>query len=400
MTFDLFLKEPQAGVPASRQKETPLIIVVSHRNRKYKKSTGISVYPRVYVKGKTKDEGVNDRLRKIRSYLDERLSDVSTPDQIESALSVAREIARTGKDGVSIEERAEMEKKGIPTFSEYLDYWKDRGGTSTRQRKLFKSNIERFMGKNYGWDDIDASFHFRLEQKMMDAGFAVNYQRKTISQLKSVMEEGRKLNYHANLAYKDWKVTHEYPDMIYLTKDEVDRIWSVDLTSSMERKSRDLFILGVYTVARYSDYSRISDDVIHDGMIHFIHQKTSTPVCVPVAPRVREVLDRNGGKAPKISQQKFNENIKEVCRKAGITGPVEYVRSHGAGRIRETKKKYELVTSHTARRTGATLLRLAGASMREIMLIGGWSSEKTLERYLRITREENAEKMRDNPFFR
>ena len=38
MTFDIFLKEPQAGVPASRQKETPLVVVVSHRNRKYKKS--------------------------------------------------------------------------------------------------------------------------------------------------------------------------------------------------------------------------------------------------------------------------------------------------------------------------------------------------------------------------
>lgn len=399
MTFDIFLKEPQAGVPASRQKETPLVVVVSHRNRKYKKSLGISVYPRLFVKGRTKDENVNLILRKVRSYLTETLSDTSTPEQIVYALSVARETARTGKDGVQLEADAERERRGVPTFSEYLEDWKDRGGTSTRQRKLFKANIERFIGTGIGWDDVDDAFHFRLEQKMLDAGFAVNYQRKTVSQLKAVMEEGRKLRYHTNLAYKDWSVTHEYPDMIYLTKDEVDRIWSVELTSSMERKARDLFIVGVYTVARYSDYSRVSDDIIHDGMIHFIHQKTSTPVCVPVAPRVREVLDRNGGSVPKLSQQKFNENIKEVCRKAGITDPVEYVRSHGAGRIRETKKKYELVTSHTARRTGATLLRLAGASMREIMLIGGWSSEKTLERYLRISREENAERMRLNPFF-
>ena len=131
-------------------------------------------------------------------------------------------------------------------------------------------------------------------------------------------------------------------------------------------------------------------------MIHLIHQKTKASVYVPVAPRVREVLDRNGGVAPQLSNQRFNDAIKDVCKEAGICSMVE-VRK---GSKTERKEKYKLVTSHTARRTGATLLRLSGASMREIMLIGGWESEQTLERYLRVTKEENAVKMRNNPFFK
>jgi len=400
MTFDLFLKEPQPGVPAGSQKKTPLLVIVSHRGHKYKKSIGISVHPRQFSKGRTKDEKVNLLLRKVRSYLTETLSDLSSPDDITGALLVARRIASTGMDGADVAEEMAKSSAGIPTFSEYLEGWVSRGGSSVRQRNLFRHNMERFVGADIGWDDVDDAMHFLLETKMQAAGFSVNYQRKTVGQLKSVMEEGRKLRYHTNLAYKDWKVTKEYPEMVYLTKEEVDRIWGMDLPLSMERKARDLFIIGVYTVARYSDYSRVSDEIIRDGMIHFVHKKTSTPVVVPVSPRVREVLDRNGRTAPKISQQKFNDAIKEVCRKAGIDSVVERSVSRGASHITERVPKWSLVTSHTARRTGATLLRSAGASMREIMLIGGWSDEQTLERYLRLTREENAEKMRDNPFFR
>lgn len=400
MTFDLYLKSPQAGTAPSRQKATPLIVVVSHRNRKYKKSLGISVLPHQFVKGKTKNEAVNQRLRKVRLYLAEKLSDLSSPEEVESALANVKTLALTAKDAAAVDAEAEKRRKGIPTFSEYLDGWVLRGGSSVRQRKLFRSNITKFIGASIDWGQVDDSLHFLLVQKMQDAKFSVNYQRKTVGQLKSIMEEGRKLGYHSNLAYKDWAVTKEYPDMIYLTSEEVDRIWSLDLESSMERKARDLFIIGVYTVARFSDYSRVCDDIIRDGMIHFSHVKTSTPVVIPVAPRVREVLDRNGGAAPKISSQKFNETIKEVCKKAGINDIIERRYSRGAGHVTERVEKYKLVTSHTARRTGATLLRLAGASMREIMLIGGWTSEQTLERYLRITREENAEKMKSNPFFK
>ena len=400
MTFDFFLKEPQASVSPARQKETPIILIASHRGSKYKKYIGISVYPRTFVKGRCKDERVNRRLRQIRSFLDETLSDLSTAEQIEEALSVSRDIAMTGEDGEDIVRRRAEKKRGVPSFSEYLDDWVLRGGTSVRQRKLFKRNMERFIGHGIGWDEVDDALHFRLEQGMVAAGFSVNYQRKTVGQLKSVMEEGRKLRYHTNLAYKDWKVTKEYPDTIYLTASEVDRVWGVELKSSMERKARDLFIVGVYTVARISDYSRVCYDIVRDGMIHFVHKKTSTPVVVPLAPRVKEVLDRNGGAAPKISPQKFNDAIKEVCRKAGIDSVVERRYSKGDRHITERVPKWTLVTSHTARRTGATLLRAAGASIREIMLIGGWSSEQTLEHYLRLTKEENAVKMMDNPFFR
>lgn len=75
-------------------------------------------------------------------------------------------------------------------------------------------------------------------------------------------------------------------------------------------------------------------------------------------------------------------------------------RGEGAAHYTERVPKWSLVHSHTARKTGATLMRLNGASMREIMLVGGWSDERTLELYLRMTGEENAKVVATNPFFR
>ena len=370
-------------------------LIVSHQGKKYRRSTGLSIDPSLWNKkakslpAKCRDVRVWEKLRLIHALLCEKEVYAKTEGDVLRAIEYALSYGESGE-----------KEETTPTFSEYLCDWVSRGGSSIRQRKLFADNIARFFGTNLDWKDIDETFYFLFKNKMDAAGFAINYKQREVSQLKSVMEEGRKLKYHTNLAYKDWGLRREHPVTIYLTQEEVDAIWNLKLKSSMQRKARDLFIVGIYTVARFSDYSRVSDEIIRDGVIRFVHKKTSTPVLVPVAPRVREVLDRNGGRVPALSQQKLNDAIKEVCKLAGIDSLVEIRKSKGAAHYAERVPKWSLVHSHTARKTGATLMRLNGASMREIMLVGGWSDERTLELYLRMTGEENAKVVATNPFFR
>ena len=376
--------------------KTSIRLIVSHKGKKYRKATGLTISPSLWnpkaksLSSQCKDVRVLKELRQIHLRLLER-----EPDAVSE-----RDVLSVIEFGLTGNMRTYLGNTPAPTFSEYLPTWVSLGGTSTAQRRLFMHNVERFMGKDIGWNDVDESFFFRFVNEMDAREYAKNYKRREVGQLKTVMEEGRKLKYHNNLLYKDWHIEREVPVSVYLTKSEVDAIWNLDLSVPIQRKARDLFIIGIYTVARFSDYSRVCDDIIHDGYIRFVHKKTSTPVLVPVAPRVREVLDRYGGKAPRISQAAFNTTIKEVCRLAGIDSIVEITKSRGRRHITERLPKWQLVHSHTARKTGATLLRLSGASMREIMLIGGWSNEQTLELYLRMTKEENAKLMRENPFFK
>lgn len=53
----------------------------------------------------------------------------------------------------------------------------------------------------------------------------------------------------------------------------------------------------------------------------------------------------------------------------------------------------DLITSHTARRTGATNLFKLGFSPLEIMKITGHTSEKTFLKYIEMSKIENADRM-------
>lgn len=373
-------------------------LVITHRGKVYRKYTGISVLTSRWKSPKKGRQWPTDpedsrKLKGILLSLEERLNEYSSESDI---LRAVDEVLSSSLDTYTpIVEKA----PGKVSFWQYFDEWAARPRTTMRYNENAKRRIGEMMGRQDDWDDIDSAWFFRLGQKMDEAGYSVNYKATIIARLKTVMSEGFKLKYHTNTEYLTFRKGQEQADTVYLTQAEVDAIWNLDLTLSMEKKARDLFILGIYTASRFSDYSRLTAEDIRDGKIRFVQKKTSGDVVIPAAPRVIQVLERNGGHAPAISQQKYNENIKEVCRKAGMTETVLVTRSHGAAHSTERKKKYEMVSSHTARRTGATLLYMSGVPLRQCMLITGHTTEANFMKYIRVTKEQNAELLASNPFF-
>ena len=102
-------------------------------------------------------------------------------------------------------------------------------------------------------------------------------------------------------------------------------------------------------------------------------------------------------KAPCI--QHFDRYIKLICKKVGFDEDVLWERTIGNDVVRKTCKRYELVGSHTARRSFATNAFLSGIPPYRIMLITGHRSEKSFFKYIRITREENALTLSNHKFF-
>lgn len=56
-------------------------------------------------------------------------------------------------------------------------------------------------------------------------------------------------------------------------------------------------------------------------------------------------------------------------------------------------KKYELIHSHTARRTGATLMCLSGMDIYDIMKITGHTSPTMLKKYIKADQLEGVDKI-------
>ena len=397
MTFSFYLFRPQKDVTPSKQKPTPIQLVISHKNKQYKKLIGISVKPCEFTKQRAKKEEYNHFLRQIEIRLNERLNQFSTPDEIHDAIEYAISGRQNQKKHIKQKETSTLPSR--PSFWEYFQSWAERESTTKRSRKLAYNNIAKFMGKRDDWEDIDSAFHYRLVQRMNDEGFSVNYKWRNVQYLKTVLNEGLKLKYHKNDDFRLWDNPKEETDSVYLTEQELEQLAQAKLNIPLLAKARDLFILGVYTAARFSDYSRLDMQMIKNGIIHFTQQKTSASVMVPASPRVLEILERYGGHAPALSQQQFNKGIKDACMLAGITDLVEVTRSHGDKHTTTKEPKYKLVSSHTARRTGATLLFQSGIPAAQCMMLTGHTTEAMFMKYIKTTKEENAEMLKGAAFF-
>lgn len=366
-------------------------LIVSADGKKYKKATGLRIEPSLWnqkaksLRAKCKDARVYEQLRLIHLRMGEAESIGLEPER-------AIEFALGGK--VSAEKKPKR-----PTFWEYFKEWGERPSPVQRQRRLYPNIVSKLMGTKEDWEDIDSAYYFRLCRAMDEYGCSVNYKGAIIAKLKVVMNEGYKQKFHKNEEFRQFKRMQEVPETIALTSEELDALWSCEELTQMEKKARDLFIIGVYSVARWEDYSRLTTDNISGGMLNYEQLKTGRTVILPVSSRLQECLGRNGGAAPKLSQQKLNEAIKRCCKKIGMTDKLHVSKSKGANRVSFSHERWELVSSHTARRTGATMLYLAGVPIKRVMMCTGHQTESSFFRYVRITKEENAKSLADNPFF-
>lgn len=369
-------------------------LIVSHKGEKIKRATGLSINPSLWnqsaksLPAKCKDRSVWAKLRLIDLRLQEKEVEVHSRDEVLSAV----EYGLTGEIPKPKVER--------PSFWVYFRAWGERPSPVQRQRRLYPNIVSKLMGENEDWEQIDTSYYFRLCQAMDNYGCSVNYKGAIISKIKVVMHEGYKLKYHHNDDFRSFRGMSEIPETIALNGKELDALWEGVGFTHMERKAADLFIIGTYAVARWEDYSRLSLENISGGMLNYEQLKTGRSVILPASPRLVEALERNGGRAPVLSQQKFNEAIKRCCRKIGMTEKVHISRSKGAFRVSEEIERCELASSHTARRSGCSALYLSGVPIKRIMLCSGHTTEKNFLRYVRITKEENAKMLAGNEFFK
>ena len=215
--------------------------------------------------------------------------------------------------------------------------------------------------------------------------------------LKKAHEYGHKVDF----GYKNVKTEGEDSNAVYLTLDELNKINELKNLSTEAKAVRDRFLVGCFTALRLSDYSKLTSKNIVGGNIVIKTRKTGANVVIPIHPIVQQVLERNKGEFPPLpSPQSFGATIKRVCRKAGINTDILYERTIGTKIVRKRVKKYTLVSSHTARRTGATNMYLAGIPTFRIMLLTGHTTEQSFFRYIRIEKEENAKTLSEHPFFK
>lgn len=189
---------------------------------------------------------------------------------------------------------------------------------------------------------------------------------------------------------------------VYLTEKEINKVFNLEIESRRLDNVRDWFIIGLWTGLRISDFLRLSKENIDEDFFNITTQKTKYPVIIPIHNQIRQILKKRNGSFPySISDQKFNDYVKEVCQLAGITQLVEGAKrvkiDHNGKEIyRKRKGKYpknELISGHTCRRTFATI-HYSKVDTMTIMKITGHKTEQEFLKYIKITPMEYAKKMK------
>ncbi|MBR6371445.1 MAG: site-specific integrase [Bacteroidaceae bacterium] len=251
-----------------------------------------------------------------------------------------------------------------------------------------------------GFQDIDMRFYKEFITYLQSCNYSINSIGKCINGIKNLLRAAESDGYNGFTYYRDhrFKAYSVNTDSIYLTREELDRFMSVNLDKYRKcyEYARDIFYVGVCTAQRVSDYSNISsrnmrqinvNDKEKDSKkfttIEIIQKKTGNKVSIPVSTSLEKVLQKYDWKLPHISEPRLNKYIKVVGRLAGIDSPVEIVRTNGGTERRETLRKHELICTHTARRTGATLMYLSGMDIYDIMKITGHTSPSILKKYIK-----------------
>ncbi|MDR0606203.1 MAG: tyrosine-type recombinase/integrase, partial [Bacteroidales bacterium] len=165
--------------------------------------------------------------------------------------------------------------------------------------------------------------------------------------------------------------------------------------------NKDRFLIGAFTAMRYGDYSGLENLKHTDKFITKRTKKTGIKVVIPMHWVIREILIRRKNILPvAVSNQKLNDALKELGQLADFTGKVEITVTRGGKQETIRRPKYELITTHTARRSGCTNMYLAGIDIYTIMGFSGHTTEKSFRKYIKIKQEENAQRFLEHPFFK
>jgi integrase len=290
----------------------------------------------------------------------------------------------------------QAEDRRLDFWSAWDLYCQKQAGSPTMTKKLasIRKRLEVFSKTRPL--DLDTFGHAVMEdiqEFFTAAGLQASTTAKNLSFIKSFLHWCVKREITSNVKWQRFSVSAP-PDglKVALTKAELNALRNTPLPNSHLRNARDLFLISCLTGLRHSDYCRIKAEHVRDGLLTLRMEKTDSYVSVPLSEESERLIARLiAGEIHAISNQKLNRYLKELGQICGLTDPFEVNEFRGKMKVSRTVPKYELIGTHTGRRTFATSLLLSGLPAQTVMLFTGHKDLKSFSKYVNIPRTSQNE---------
>ena len=395
------LKEPKADKP------TPIRLSISWHGKRLITNTGESVLPKYWNTSQqvraTKDypqySQINKRLNEIKGKVSEIYHQLKT---------VGEDVGKS-----EIKEQIDIflnrvTASDIPTdFLSFVDYYiESKRGTINPQTKRLRSErtFSKYKRVKKLCLEINPYIDFRhfnesfytdhYERLMHKKGFSLNTIGKYTRTLKTLLGAAAKPKYGVNKYsyYLEYPVLEVESHNIALNKSEIDAMYKLDLADKpyLDRV-RDMFVIGCKTGLRFSDIYAIQKHNIEGDLIRLKTYKGTTKVTIPILKETRSILSKYDYQLPSsISNQKFNEYVKEVGRLAGLDNIERTSIDRATGEDVDFKPKYELISTHTARRSFCTNMYNDSVPIMAICAMTGHKTETEFLKYLKVDKSDHA----------
>lgn len=258
----------------------------------------------------------------------------------------------------------------------YIDYYiedmkHDFSRASVAKLNVVKNKMQRLQekrGKIIMISEIGGNFKNEFAEYYKVEKYSQNTAHRELGTIKTFCKHARSKGVQIHHELDDLMLKKKSVKNVYLTFDELKKIEDATMNHEHQDNARDWLIISCYTGQRISDFMRFNSNMMRiekgKSLLEFKQKKTQKLMTIPLHQKVLEILEKRNGEFPRsISDQRYNDYIKEVCELAGLNELIEGKRSKNISKDKKVSKirsvsgtfeKWELVSSHIGRRSFAT----------------------------------------------
>lgn len=398
-----------------------ILVSVAWNKNRYRTTLKMHVDPNLWDNKKQRAKSssknpriINDTLDGIRNLLrefhEEKLREFKRPPTLDEVkLLLLRVINNTTE--IPAPPTKVINKTFLGHFQDFIKDSESGIRLSTKGKKIGKSTITSykvtknhladFLGRrksSISFDEVDEKFYSSLIKHLCEKNLSNNTQGKLIKIIKSFMHYTLEKGIHSNSKFiKTLKKFKEETVKVVLTLTELEQVENLENVPPELQAIKDIFLIQIYTGLRNSDLNNLKKENINlrERRITIYTIKTQDATVIPISKKLYHILEKYNRDIPKMSSQWYNRGLKKLCKLAGIDTRVQL--THYIGNVRKDmiKPKYELVSSHTARRTFITLSLKKGVLPEMVMKVSGHKDRLSFQSYVRISQEEAVDTLRD-----
>lgn len=346
---------------------------------------------------------INMRLRDIKQAVENVFHRLEV-NEVRPTTNVVRDELKK-----ELDEEARANRPLVEYYAQFIEETKESNtwtkATVTKHNTLI-AHIQGFK-KHIEFDDITEDFlnafiRYLINEKNLSNTYVV----KLTKNFKTFMNWATKKGFNKTSAYKDFApklkgvAASDKTNIFVLSEEEIEHLFTMKIENKCLDRVRDVFCFCSFTSLRYSDVKNLKWSNIVDNHLEIVTIKTNDPLIVPLAPNAMAIIKKyepfkevNTCVLPVISNQKYNDYLKELGKLAGFDQPTTKVIYKGSERIEITAPKYKFLTSHVGRKTFTTTMLSHGVSPVVVRACTGHKSATVMDRYVNISDNVKAEQI-------